>query len=320
VKSPYPIVMPDPAKRFATTAARLDRLAAGHPMEPWLHFVARLNRAQHAVATTLAPAAILDPEDVARAVEARLPPLAADGHHRSPLWRDTLAGLLASLSVGADSSVRADLSVGADSSAKNPQEPDLPPATLTAIDNLRHSTPEALETLANNFLRGHIPAADTGATVFIVAALQVYFTGSAARLAAPDLRLLEERALCPCCGSPSVAGVITATGIIPGTRYLYCSMCSTAWNHTRAVCVTCTHTQHLSLQGIEGDNGLVKAETCADCHTYSKLLYQLHDTQLDPYADDLASFGLDLMVSEEGFARHAPNPLLLTGDSEDDIG
>jgi FdhE protein len=210
--------------------------------------------------------------------------------------------------------------VGADSSAKTPQDRDLPPATLTAIDNLRHSTPEALETLANNFLRGHIPAADTGATVFIVAALQVYFTGSAARLAASDLRLLEERALCPCCGSPSVAGVITATGIIPGTRYLYCSMCSTAWNHTRAVCVTCTHTQHLSLQGIEGDNGVVKAETCADCHTYSKLLYQLHDTQVDPYADDLASFGLDLMVSEEGFARHAPNPLLLTGDSEDDIG
>jgi FdhE protein len=300
VKSPFPIVMPDPTKRFAATAARLDRLAACHPMEPWLRFVARLNRAQHAVATALAPAAILDPDDVARAVEARLPPLAADGHHRSPLWREALAELLASLS--------------------DPQEPDLPPATLTAIDNLRHSTPEALETLANNFLRGHIPAADTGATVFIVAALQVYFTGSAARLAASDLRLLEERALCPCCGSPSVAGVITATGIIPGTRYLYCSMCSTAWNHTRAVCVTCTHTQHLSLQGIEGDNDVVKAETCADCHTYSKLLYQLHDTQVDPYADDLASFGLDLMVSEEGFARHAPNPLLLTGDSEDDIG
>ena len=306
VKSPFPIVMPDLATRFAVTAARLDHLAAGHPMEPWLRFVARLSRAQHTVAATLAPAAILDPDDIARAVEARLPPLAADGHHRAPTWRQALSKLL-------------DV-VGADSSAKTPSEPDLPPATLDAIDTLRNSDSERLETLATHFLRGHIPAADTGATVFVVAALQVYFTASAARLTASDLRLLEERSLCPCCGSPSIAGLITASGIIPGTRYLYCSMCSTAWNHTRTVCVTCSGTRHLSLQGIEGDPGVVKAETCADCHTYSKLLYQLRDTQVDPYADDLASFGLDLMVSEEGFARHASNPLLLTGDSEDDIG
>jgi FdhE protein len=313
VKSPSPIVTPDAGKRFAATAARLDKLATGHPMEPWLRFVARLTRAQHAVATTLAPAAVLGSDDVARAIEARLPPVAADGHRRDPSWREALTTLLNHIQQ--DEAV-----VGADSSAKDPHQPTLPPATLNAIDRLRQSNPTTLETLADNFLRGHIPMADTGATIFIVAALQVYFTASAARLAASELRLLEERSLCPCCGSPSIAGVITATGIIPGTRYLYCSMCSAAWNHTRAVCVTCGGTRKLSLQGIEGDPGVVKVEACAECHTYSKLLYQLHDTQVDPYADDLASFGLDLMVGEEGFARHAPNPLLLTGDSEEDIG
>jgi FdhE protein len=322
VKSPSPIVTPNPALRFVATAARLDQLATGHPMEPWLRFVARLSRAQHAVATTLAPAAILSADDVARATEARLPPLAADGHRREPSWREGLTSLLNHIqdSVGADSSVGADLSVGADSSAKSPHETTLPPATLNAIAQLRTSDNATLETLADHFLRGRIPVADTGAAVFIAAALQVYFTGSAARLAAADLRLLEERALCPCCGSPSVAGIITATGLIPGTRYLYCSMCSAAWNHTRAVCVTCAGTRKLSLQGIEGDPGVVKVEACAECQTYSKLLYQVRDTQVDPYADDLASYGLDLMVSEEGFARHAPNPLLLTGDSEEDIG
>jgi FdhE protein len=210
--------------------------------------------------------------------------------------------------------------VGADSSAITPPEPDLPPATLDAIEDLLHADSTRLEALADNYLRAHIPAADIAATTFIAAALQVYFTGSASRLIANDLRLLEQRALCPCCGSPSVAGVITASGIIPGTRYLYCTLCSTAWNHTRAVCLTCSGTQKVSLRGIEGDTGVVKAEACAACHTYSKQLYPLHDTQLDPYADDLASFGLDLMVSEEGFARHAQNPLLLTGDSEADIG
>ena len=326
VKSPSPILTPDAGKRFAATAARLDLLATGHPMEPWLRFVARLTRAQHAVATTLAPTAVLAADEVARAIEARLPPLAADGHRREPSWREGLTALLnhiqddAATPVTTESPVRTKSPVGADSSAKGVQDATLPPATLTAIDHLRHSNPATLETLADNFLRGHIPIADTGATLFIVAALQVYFTASAARLTTADLRLLEERSLCPCCGSPSIAGVITATGIIPGTRYLYCSMCSAAWNHTRAVCVTCGGTRKLSLQGIEGDPGVVKVEACAECHTYSKLLYQLHDTQVDPYADDLASFGLDLMVGEEGFARHAPNPLLLTGDSEEDIG
>jgi FdhE protein len=315
-------VTPDAGKRFAATATRLDLLATGHPMEPWLRFVARLARAQHAVATTLAPAAALRAEDIARATEARLPPLAADGHRRAPTWREGLTLLLNHIQQDAPTPAQhAPRSVvGADLSAIAPHEPTLPPATLNAITHLRTSDNATLETLADNFLRGHIPTADTGTTVFIAAALQVYFTGSAARLAAADLRLLEERSLCPCCGSPSIAGVITANGIIPGTRYLYCSMCSTAWNHTRAVCVTCGGTRKLSLQGIEGDPGVVKVEACAECHTYSKLLYQLHDTQVDPYADDLASFGLDLMVSEEGFARHAPNPLLLTGDSEEDIG
>ena len=110
--------------------------------------------------------------------------------------------------------------------------------------------------------------------------------------------------------------MITAIGVTPGTRYLYCSMCSTAWNHMRAVCVTCGGTRKLFLQAIEDDPGIVKAETCAECHTYAKLLYQLKDTQVDPYADDLASLGLDILVTEAGFARHAPNPLLLVGDGE----
>ncbi|HLW93267.1 MAG TPA: formate dehydrogenase accessory protein FdhE, partial [Roseiarcus sp.] len=36
---------------------------------------------------------------------------------------------------------------------------------------------------------------------------------------------------------------------------------------------------------------------------------------VDPFADDLATLGLDLMVADAGWARHAPNPLLLIGES-----
>ncbi|MDB5444000.1 MAG: fdhE, partial [Phenylobacterium sp.] len=40
---------------------------------------------------------------------------------------------------------------------------------------------------------------------------------------------------------------------------------------------------------------------------------QAKDTKVDPVADDLATLGLDLMVAEAGWSRHAPNPLLLIG-------
>lgn len=293
VKSVEPIQLPHPGRRFAATAQRLDALASGHPMEAWLRFMSSLADAQHHAATTVAPMALLEASRVAQAVEARLPPLAADGHPRDASWRTGLTALLDHIDASA-----------------------LPPAASDAIEQLRGSEPATLETLADRFLRGGLAASDTAAAVFVAAALQVYFTDSAAGLKADDLRLLEERGLCPCCGSPSVDGLITATGTTPGTRFLYCSLCSTGWNHVRAVCITCGGTRRLSLHGIEGDAGLVKAETCGECHTYAKLLYQVQDTKVDPYADDLASLGLDILVTEAGYARHAPNPLLLVGDSD----
>jgi FdhE protein len=108
-----------------------------------------------------------------------------------------------------------------------------------------------------------------------------------------------------------VTGIITATGRTPGTRYLYCSLCSTAWNHVRAVCITCGGSGSLSLQEIEGGSGAAKAETCGDCRTYSKLLYPARDMRLDAYADDLATLGLDVLLADAGWSRYAPNPLLL---------
>jgi FdhE protein len=72
------------------------------------------------------------------------------------------------------------------------------------------------------------------------------------------------------------------------------------------------------LKEIEGDSGAVKAETCDECRSYAKMLYQSQDANLDPFADDLATLGLDLLVAEAGWARHAPNPLLLLASSGDD--
>ena len=66
-----------------------------------------------------------------------------------------------------------------------------------------------------------------------------------------------------------------------------------------------------SLRGLEGDSGLARAETCDECGTYDKVFYEAKDPDVDAYADDLATLGLDMMVGEAGWSRHAPHPLLL---------
>jgi FdhE protein len=242
------------------------------------------------VATELRPLPGPDQKVVDRAVEARMPPLAADGHRRDPAWRDGLAILLDALIGGA-----------------------MPAPARAAMLSLRDRGTGAVEALADGFLHRGVDAADAAAALYVAAGLQVYFTRAAASLPAPSLRLLPQRGLCPCCGSPPVSGVVTASGPIPGTRYLYCSLCSTAWNHVRAVCITCGEARSLSLREVDGASGAVKAESCNQCHTYSKVLYQARDMNADAFADDLATLGLDFLVADAGWARHAANPLLLIG-------
>ncbi len=290
VTAPDALILPDAATRFSRTATRLEVLSAGHPLEEWLRFMAQLARAQHLAATNFGPFAGPELATVEQAVEARMPPLAADGHRRDPVWRDGLALLLNDLDKRA-----------------------APEEALAEMAKLRAYEPEIAEALADGFLHGSVDPSDAGAALYVAAALQVYFTSLASRLPVPSLSLLPQRGLCPCCGSTPVSGVVTASGKTPGTRYLYCSLCSTAWNHVRAVCITCGEARSLMQEGIEGDSGTVKAETCNECHSYAKMLYQSKDMNVDPFADDLATLGLDILVGEAGWSRHAPNPLLLVG-------
>jgi FdhE protein len=289
VTAPDPLVLPDPATRFARTADRLGALAAGHPMEAWLRFMARLAHAQHIAATATGALPIVSASAVAEAVAERMPPLAADGHRRDAAWRDGLATLLDDLAGSA-----------------------MPAAAQAVIASLRRYGATELEALADRFLHGAVASTEVGPAFYVAAALQVYCTRLAAALPAPSLRLLPQRGLCPVCGSTPVAGVVRASGATPGARYLHCSLCATSWNHVRAACITCGESRSIVLEGIEGDPGVVKAETCGACHTYAKMLYQAQDTGVDPFADDLATLGLDLLVTDAGWARHAPNPLLLS--------
>jgi FdhE protein len=293
VGHPDPIILPVIRTLFTRRAARLDALAEGNPMAEWLRFLAHLVRAQ-ADAATHATAAAISATEVERAVAAQMPPLAADSHRRDPVWLDSLSIILHALESTA-----------------------LPEAARAAIERLREQAAAGgggeLEQLADAYLGGGVPARQAAEAVYVAAALQVYFAQLAASLAPGALALLPQRGRCPVCGSAPVAGMITAAGKLPGLRYLHCGLCATAWNHVRAACVNCGESRSVALHEIEGGNGAVKAETCEACRGYAKMLYQAQDMQVEPMADDLASLGLDMLLADAGWSRHAPNPLILVG-------
>ena len=290
VAAPLPLILPDPRRRFAATATRLASLAPQNPAEPWLRFMEQLAWGQHEAAVSCVTHGAPDPARLAEAVEQRLAPLEACASALDPSWQDCLTRVLDYLRHRA-----------------------LTAETQAIVADLSRQHPGAWDELAEAFVNDNVQVHQLGATVYVTAALQVHFTTLASRLTADALRLLPQRGLCPVCGSTPVAGIVTASGRTPGSRYLHCSLCSSAWNHVRAVCINCGQAGKLSLQAIEGQPGPVKAETCGHCGTYSKVLYEREDTRLDPVADDLATLGLDMLAGEAGWSRHAPNPLLLVG-------
>jgi FdhE protein len=284
VGQPIPVILPEPGILFARRAERLESLArADHPMADWLRFTARLSRAQHEAIATLPmaePVAITEGE----------PPLGYDSHHREAYWRMALAVVLRAVDGTA-----------------------LPHQVREAISGLRARDTATVDALADAYLRGDTQKAERGEAVFIAASVAAYFTHRAAVLPAANVHLLAQRGCCPVCGFAPVAGVVTAAGQAPGVRYLHCGLCATAWNHVRAVCIACGSSRGLALHGIEGDEGAVQAETCDECRSYVKMLYQAKDMAVEPMADDLASLGLDMLVGEAGYRRNAANPLVIGG-------
>ena len=65
----------------------------------------------------------------------------------------------------------------------------------------------------------------------------------------------------------------------------------------RAQCTACDAGESaVAYQHIEGDKGLVQAETCDVCKSYLKLIRRDKDAAADPVADDLATLALDILV------------------------
>ena len=75
----------------------------------------------------------------------------------------------------------------------------------------------------------------------------------------------------------------------------------------------CGSTEGIRYREIEGGPGadLVRAECCATCNSYVKIMLQHKDAALDPVADDVATVALDMLLRDDATRRGAVNPFLL---------
>jgi FdhE protein len=279
--------LPDPASLFATRAQRFRKLAEGHDLEPYLLFLAGLCEAQDRLQADLPAADLPEPEVIERAHEFAMPPIDRSRIPVDPVFALTLDRLLSFA-----------------------RDVVMPEAAAAALANVcaadlpqRHEMTEAVLTHA-------IPFEAIAEHGFVAAALQVHFARLAARLDAASLVPVGD-GVCPVCGGPPAASMIVGWLGAHGARYCGCGLCATLWNYVRVKCAICASTKGIAYQEIDGGRGTVKAETCASCRCYVKVLHQHKDPAADIIADDVASLGVDLLMRETGFRRGGVNPFLL---------
>jgi FdhE protein len=273
-----PLRLPEPAQIFQRRAARFRNLSPNHAVGDYLATLAALAEAQHLACQQVAIS--LDVHTLSPTV-----PLRTLQWRRDEAWRKALALIVSEM-----------------------RRAPLPDPARAVLARLRESYPAALEAFADAILAGTFDRIDLAAAPFVGAALQAYWTVLAAKVCPKEVERSEDG--CPVCGSPPVAGIVLGDD---KSRYLVCSLCATAWHLIRVTCANCRATGGISYFGFQGDSGAVKAEACLQCHTYLKLFYLEQNSQAEPFADDVATLSLDLLMSEQGYARGGVNLFLLPG-------
>jgi FdhE protein len=300
--------MPERATIFAARAARLLQLAdASNPIAGYLRLMAALADAQQRVLTRFnAPMPSRASIELNQRHSMPIVPALSDA--RDPAWRDVLFMLLDSIEAA-----------GA-----------LTPALTQLVGRLRALDAASLDSHADAILALRFAEIDPAAAPFIAAALQVVWTDLASRIDMNDVPYLDTPGVCPVCGSVPVASIVRVGGAYDGYRYAQCGLCATELHVVRAKCTNCDSTKgiayHVMGTGDEPESekstrakgAPLKAESCDECGTYRKIGYQEKAYDFEPYADDLASLMLDLLMGEAGYRRASPHPWLWPEHSEDD--
>ncbi len=180
---------------------------------------------------------------------------------------------------------------------------------LATLEWLEKASSSELETLADHLLNERYEEVGADKAVFLWAVLSLYWVQLTQQLPRNTRAEGEERHTCPVCNSAPVASVIHF-GEAQGLRYLHCSLCESEWNMVRAKCSNCEQTGKLDYWSLDSMDAAVKAESCGDCESYLKVMYQDKDPHVEPIADDLGTLFLDAEMEQKGLARSAINPFL----------
>ena len=282
---PYAKV-PTPQTLFERRAKRFAVVAVGSDISGYLEFLAELSAAQHRVVGTAELPAL--PSTVTQSLEHRMPPLSRD-----------LAGEAGAADVFAavvDELLQRELEDG--------------PRTI--VDALAAADPAERRRLMQSVADGVYEIERLGESAIAAAALQVWYSLHAAQIEEGALRNVGEN-ICPCCGGAPSAGMVVDWPNAQGNRYLTCSLCCTMWNVVRVKCTACGSEKGISYRSVEGSTGDIAAEVCEACQCYAKQLMQTKNALLEPVVDDVASYGLDIMLREDGWHRSGLNPFLILG-------
>ncbi|PVZ83565.1 formate dehydrogenase accessory protein FdhE [Serratia sp. S1B] len=284
-----PLLFANLKSLYTRRAERLQQLAVNHPLGDYLNFAASIAQAQHNACHDN-PLVLDLSQALAQSANSGKPPLDISVYPRSEHWQQLLTSLIAEL---------------------RPQAPD---HVLTVLENLEKASSHELEQMADHLLKGEFGKVGSDKAPFLWAALSLYWAQMASLIPGKArAEYGEQRQFCPVCGSIPVSSMVHI-GTVNGLRYLHCNLCESEWHVVRVKCSNCEQTRDLNYWSLESEQAAVKAESCGDCGTYLKILYQEKDPQVEAVADDLASLVLDARMEEEGFARSSINPFLFPAE------
>jgi FdhE protein len=284
-----PLLFANLKSLYTRRTERLQQLALDNPLADYLAFAAKITQAQQK-ALYDHPLVLDMQAELAYSAANGKPPLDISTFPRTGHWHKLLSALIAEL------------------------RPDAPDHIQAVLDNLDKASVHELERYADALLNREFIQIGSEKAPFIWAALSLYWAQMASQIPGKArAEYGEHRQFCPVCGSIPVSSVVHI-GTNNGLRYLHCNLCESEWHVVRIKCSNCEQTRDLHYWSLDSELAAVKAESCGDCGTYLKILYQEKDPMVEAVADDLASLILDARMEGEGFARSSINPFLFPGE------
>lgn len=279
--------LPNPIQVFQARARRYAFLAETSNVGPYLKLLAEISSLQARLCVTLPPVTPVTPERQQAARQNGMPPIDRGALADDPLLAETLAAFCEQAAGLA-----------------------MPEPAKLALLAVQQAEEDDKRWLLANVLSDTIPSDSTAPHLFAAAAAQVHATRLAATLDPAALTPIRT-GVCPSCGGRPATSSVMGAKDIENVRYATCGCCATQWNEVRVKCLCCGSTKGISYRSVETHDATVKAEVCAECNSWVKILYQVKNASLDPIADDVGSLGLDILMKDTGIRRHGFNPFLV---------